>query len=211
MKLIPDKTTVVLAGAFNPAILTPQWVAVNGLGHPAGQEFQVEMLAPIAGGGQQRFTFEGLSYTAGFKQVMLHLQDVEGEPNTRAIRALANILAQLPHTPVLGLGFNFAFSLDEPTAQFLGLLTVHDGAASTFPGNAGVVARRWGNLVQWEDCLVNIESEVAGAQAGVSFNFHYAVSSAAQAEAILRRPNVFGVHRERAVAAATAITAQALE
>lgn len=212
MKAIAEKTTVVLAGAFNPAILSPRWVAVHGLGHPPEHEFQVEMLAPVlGGGGQNRFTFDGISYSVGFRSLTLHLDATQVPQCERAVRAVADILRQLPHTPVTGLGFNFAFLVEQPSPQLLAFMTTHDALTQTFPGAAEVVVRRWGNSIQWSEALVNVDCELAGGQLVVQFNLHYSTASAGQAEAILRGEHAFETHRSRAVEAARALTGQDLE
>lgn len=211
MKAVGNRTTVVLAGAFNPAILRPQWVAVHGLGHPEGQEFQVEMHAPLGGAGSSRYMFDGLSYSVGFKSIMLHLEESDLAQQDRALEALANVLHQLPHSPVSGLGFNFAFLVEAPTQQLSELLTARGIMADSFPGATEVVARRWGNTIAWEDALVNVDCELAGDHVMIAFNFHYSVSSAASAEQILRAANAFATHQERAVAAASALSGQQLE
>jgi hypothetical protein len=211
VKAIGDKTTVVLAGAFNPAILLPQWVAIHGLGHPAGQDFQVEMLAPVGGTGQARFAFDGLAYSAGFKNFMVYVDGTQIAQSERAIVAVANILSQLPHTPVAGIGFNFGFLVEEPGAALLALMTTHDGLTDSFDGDPEVVTRRWGNTVKWEQAIVSVDCELAGGQAIVAFNFHYSTESASAAEQILRAGGVFEKHQQRAIAAAQALTGQQLE
>jgi hypothetical protein len=211
VKAIGDKTTVVLAGAFNPAILLPPWVAVHGLGHPAGQDFQVEMLAPVGGTGQARFAFDGIAYSAGFKNFILHLDGAQVAQSERAVVAVANILRQLPHTPVTGIGFNFCFLVEEPSASLLALMTTHDGLTDSFDGDSEVVTLRWGNTVKWEQAIVSADCELAGGQAIVTFNFHYSTDSANVAEQILRSAGVFAKHQQRAIAAAQALTDQQLE
>ena len=43
MQIDDTKTSLVIAGSWNPAILTPQWIANKVLGLPTGQEFNVEV------------------------------------------------------------------------------------------------------------------------------------------------------------------------
>jgi hypothetical protein len=211
VKAIGDRTTVVLAGAFNPAILMPQWIAIHGLGHPAGQDFQVEMLAPVGGTGQARFAFDGIAYSAGFKNFMLHVDGAQVAQSERAVLAVANVLSQLPHTPVTGIGFNFGFLVEEPAAALIALMTTHDGLTDSFDGDSEVVVRRWGNTIKWEQAIVSIDCELAGGQAIVAFNFHYSTDSASAAEQILRSSGVFDKHQQRAIAAAQTLTGQQLE
>lgn len=197
---------MVIAGAFNPAILTPQWVAVQGLGRPENEAFPVEMLAPVGGPGFARISFGGFSYTATFNAVTLHLNETDIPQCEIAVKAAANILAQLPHTPVTGVGFNFAFLTEQPSKELLRLVTAYGRLTDSFPDSPEVVARRWGNTIKWDDALVSVDCELVGSQATISFNFHHSVSSANEAEKILRHNDAFQKHLLRANAAANALT-----
>ena len=96
-----------------------------------------------------RFAFDGLTYSAGYKILMLHIDGTQIAQSERAVCAVANILKQLPHTPVTGIGINFAFLVEQPTQDLLGLMTTHDGMTDSFVGEPEVVTRRWGNTVRW--------------------------------------------------------------
>lgn len=211
MKVITDRTTVVLVGAFNPAILQPNWIAVHGLGYAPEQEFQVEILSPVGGVGPNRFSFDGLSYSAGYRNVTLHLEGSTPEQCARAATATAKVLELLPHTPVNGLGFNFGFSVDEPSNDLLALLSQHDALLDSFGAEAEVATRRWGNTLKWQDALVSVDCEMAGHQLVIQLNFHYGTASASEARAILQRDNVVEAHRTQAIASARALTGENLE
>jgi hypothetical protein len=211
VKAIGEKTTIVLAGAFNPAILTPPWVATHGLGYASDREFAIEMLAPVGGTGVPRFNFDGLSYSAAYNVVTAYVPLVEPARCSQAVDVFAKILEQLPHTPVAGLGFNFAFQVDGPSAEFRALATPCVPMEESFGEGSTVAARKWGNIVKWEDALVSVECDLAGDQATVSFNFHHSTASAQAAVAVLRTDGVYEKHMARAVAAASALTGQQLE
>ncbi len=212
MKVIADRSTVILAGSFNPSILSPTWVAVHGLGTPAGQEFAVEMLAAVGGGGASpRFRFNGVDYQPGFANLTLNVDPSNIETGVVAARTAAKILGQLPHTPVNGVGFNFAFVTDEPQEELLRLLSVHDVLSDSFPGDSEVVVRRWGNSLTWEQAIVNVDCELAGGQATITLNFHYSTASAGAAQQILSAEGCYAKHWERALAAAQALSGEQLE
>lgn len=211
MKFIEDRTTLVLAGNFNPAILTPQWIAKHCMGYQEQQEFQVEMLAPVGGGIPARYLFDDFSYAAAFSNVTLHLNSADVALAERSTEIAACILEKLPHTPIAGVGFNFGFSVAEPTDTLLQLLTTCDPMTDAFPGNPEVVKRQWGNTIQWDDALVNINCGLAGGEVTISFNFHHSTSSAPEATAILRSENAYKKHRDAAIAAAKALTHEDLE
>ena len=189
----------------------PPWVGVHGLGLPAGQEFAVDMLATVGGGGLPRFRFGGLDYTAGYANFSFNVDPSDAESGAKAARTAGNILTQLPHTPVNGVGFNFAFFVEEPHAELIAQLTTHDALTDSFPGQAEVVTRRWGNSLTWEDSIVSVDCELAGGHATLAFNFHYSTASAGDAQRILLADAVFAKHWDRAVAAAQALSDEQLE
>lgn len=211
MKVIADRTTVVLAGSFNPSILKPEWVGVHGLGIPAGQEFAVDMLAAVGSGMPPRFRFGGIDYSAGFANFSLLIDPSNAAGGELAAKTAGNILGQLPHTPVSGVGFNFAFTSEEPHAVLTELLVAHDALTNSFPGDAEVVTRRWGNSLTWGESLVNIDCELAGGHATILLNFHYSTASAGTAQQILMTEGVFAKHWEQALAAARALSGEDLE
>lgn len=211
VKAIADKTTVVLVGSFNPAILVPQWVAVHGLGYPPGQEFQIEVLTSIGNVGPTRYSFNGLSYSADYRRVTLFVGASQAFEPERAVSAAASILEKLPHTPLKGVGFNFGFAVDDPSDALLSLLSVHAGMADKLENGAEVVTRRWGNTVKWGEALVSIDCEFAGGQASVAFNFHYSTESAIRAAEILKAKDCFQIHQTKAIEAARVLTGQELE
>lgn len=214
VRSVNESTTLVLAGAFNPVILTPQWVARHGLELPANEPVPpVQVLAPVQvqPGVLPRFTLPGLiSYVAALKGLTIFLAGEGGDPS-RAVRAAAAILSKLPHTPVTGVGFNFEFVVDNPPENVFRLLTACDAMTATFPGDTEIVVRRWSNTVSWENALVTAECVLAGQQATIALNFHHSTQSAAEAEGILRMNDIFARHRERAIQAAAAISGQPLE
>lgn len=212
MKLNADSLTIVLAGSFNPAILSPQWIATKILGIPEGQEFRVEMLTPVAGiGGMPRFSFENLSYSPNFQLVTFHVGSQEPDGRQKSSATASRILSELPHTPVSGIGFNFGFIVDEPQPRLLGLLTSSAEVAEAFPGGCEVVGRAWTNVFNWQDALVNLQCELRGTAVSISMNFHHDVKSAAAAAEVLGKDDAYSRHFDAALAVAKAMSQQDLE
>lgn len=205
MNIIEDKTTLVLAGAFNPAILQPQWVARHVLGYAQGQDFQVNLTAPISGIGLPRFEFGGLSYSPALGGLTFFLDSTDEAKSNRAVAAAADILQELPHTPVSGVGFNFAFEVDEPGAELTSLLSSSSLLIESFPGAINVVSRRWGNKLRWDDALVTVDCETSGANVIINFNFHHSIDGARGAELLLRTEDLFGNSLVRAREAAASL------
>ena len=60
MQLVPSETSLVVAGAWNPAILSPTWVLRHGLDRPAGQAEPIQVYVPAGNRVDLRFS-EGCS------------------------------------------------------------------------------------------------------------------------------------------------------
>jgi len=211
--LQPDKLTVVLAGSFNPAILTPQWISRHGLQEPVGQNFVVEMatqFGPI--GGIQRFTFGGISYSPNFNNITFFVGAADAVGRQRTCSAAARMLETLPHTPIQGVGFNFVFLIAEPSQELLQLLRANETLAAALTDGAEVVARGWSNVLRWREAVVTYQTQIdAQQQAMVEVNFHYGVTTAAAAAAVLGDLTAYETHFAAAVAGATALSGQPLE
>jgi hypothetical protein len=196
MQIDADKTTLVLAGAFNPAILTPQWIGKHALDPPVGENFPVQMLAPIISGGafqMPRFSFGDLSYSPTYQSVTFYVED-EARAQ-RVCDVAARILGLLPHTPILGLGINFGFTDSQPSVELLNLLQTRTAIAQALSAEAEVVGRKWTHIVTWGKAVVTMQCSIDNTNVVTTdLNFHYAAQSAADAAAVLQKPNVFADH-----------------
>ena len=213
MILLQEKSTIVLAGAFNPAILTPNWVAKNALGYEKDRAFQVQVLAPVGGaiGVAHRFSFDGISYSPTLQNVMFYLDGKNIDECDRAAKVAARILDELPHTPILGVGFNFGFVVKDPSPALLDLLQGSAELAGAFPGGAQVVSRGWSNALTWLDSLVTIQCHFDGSIVNIDANFHHGVIAATDASLVLKKADSYKAHLNAALAAASALSQQDLE
>lgn len=212
MNLVPEKLTIVVAGAFNPAILVPPWVGRYGLGYPPQQTFQVEMLAPVAGiGGMPRYSFDGISYSPNFQSVTFYLAGLDTPGCQRVVDAVARMLRELPHTPVSGIGFNFAFNVAEPDEALLQLLSSHAGMIEAFPGGGEVVSRSWSNVVAWQGALVTVQCQRDNAGVLIDANFHHNTTSAVGAAEVVSVADCYQRYFNAAVGLAQSLSGQQME
>ncbi len=192
MDLIQDKLTIVLAGNFNPAILTPQWVARNALGYEGDRQFQVEMLASVVGiGGMPRYSFDGLSYAPNFQSLTFFLAGLDEAARQRVVHVASTVLGTLPHTPVSGVGFNFGFFVRNPSDQLLEMLQTSLPMMEALGDEAAVVSRLWSNTVRWRESLVTVQCQQDGGQVQIDVNIHHDVSSAEEAGRFLARQDCY--------------------
>lgn len=182
------------------------------LGFAPDQEFQVEMIAPIAGTvAVPRYTFEGISYLANFQNVTFSLGAVTDAQREQLPGVVARILALLPHTPMKGVGFNFGFSTKGNNESVADLLQRSPALLDAFPEGAEIVDAMWANRVKWNDALVTYRCSSQGDELILQSNFHYGVTTAPEAQQILARANAYRVHYDIAVGAAKNLTKEDLE
>lgn len=195
MKLLSDQTTLVLAGAWNPAILQPNWIARHILQLPAGNAFQVSMLLPVQGqAGPPRFSFEGLSITAAQDVVMFHLVPEDPGMVAKSFEVAKCILEMLPHTPVAALGVNFAYAVDPNEGQLRTTVEWAESVSDLLVDDpeALVANRQWQVGINALGHMVNVTYR-ADAQGGtININHHYEVEgSASKAAEHLAVTNLF--------------------
>jgi hypothetical protein len=199
MEPVEEKTNIMIAGSFNPAILSPQWIGKYILDPPITGDFPVMVLAPInAPVPATRFKAPGLDYSPSFQGVTFFLEDADSAARQRVCDMAARILKLLPHTPVTGVGFNFGFRDANPAVEQLRLLSISPSFTEALGDGAEVVGRNWLNLASWGNALVTLQTGIRGSEFSVDLNFHYPVKDASGAEAVLGAAAVFEKHRAAA-------------
>lgn len=195
MKLLGDQTTLILAGAWNPAILSPNWIGRHILGLPSGSVFQVGMLLPVQGqAGAPRLTFEGLSMTAAPDALAFHITPEDAGTVAKTFDVAKRILETLPHTPIAAMGVNFAYQVDHLQGQLSNTVDWADSVSDLLVDDpeAKVIDRQWQVGIAAMGHMVNVGYR-ADAQGGtISVNHHYEVEgSAAKAAAYLAAVGLF--------------------
>ncbi len=106
MPLTLELAQTVAIGAFNPYIITPDWLVRFGI-YPKMVECSVR-LVPLGGGAAFDFDFESTQV-----QWQVDNQRLSVASSDRSVdcgETVSNVLALLPHTPVQALGHNFHFT-----------------------------------------------------------------------------------------------------
>lgn len=106
--IVMGTNTLVVLGAWNIAIFTPEWVKNNIL--LENQEARV--LVPMNIGCSLRFETEYYSFFIEGERLSFTINKEEESSYIFAIQTLRNIIQKLPHTPVRALGTNFVFKKD---------------------------------------------------------------------------------------------------
>ncbi len=195
MKIFQENSTMVLAGSWNPAILTPQWIAQTVFGLKAGESFPVEIDMIVANGAMQKMRFLGLSCVASSQFLIFFFDSQNTESCSVAVKSARKILEVLSHTPVTGVGFNMQFLLSETKPEFLNRFQSID-LDDEVPG-ADVVSKGWSMKLNTVENLISITSTYEGGSGRIEMNFHHSATTADEARAYLADDNkcleIFGV------------------
>lgn len=188
MRLQVPETTLVIAGAWNPAILNPTWVIQHGLERdPAKEQVQVALpMGPAAAFQDLRYTIADFHYTARVDALIFQAlgDDVANFEQTQRIGA--RILGQLLHTPITGIGHNFTFMSNNPNPEWLeGFSQSQQDLVDVCPEGWEAAQQTLSSSFAVGPAIVNIQRFFDGHSVGVKFNFHHNVASAAEGVRIL--------------------------
>jgi hypothetical protein len=178
MKPKLDTWTIVIVGAWNVHVFSPEWVGKQLLD---GKPMTIEV--PVGPSGVKvRYSAEGLNLVPSGDRLIVGVQKADEHLIERAETAARNVLRLLPHTPVTAFGVNFGFHHAEPSDQLLGLFKLNDlDALSAF----GCTIKR-SNVVRSLEiagAVVNgTHSLDSDGHAETDLNFHHDVPSADFAE-----------------------------
>lgn len=195
MNINDGETSLVIAGAWNPAILTPPWVLQHGLGKALDGTNRIQALMP-AGQGVifefPRYVLEDFTFTARADALVIVPNATEPGRMTTAEDAAARMLQELSHTPLGGIGHNFEFCELNPQAEQLQVFTdSRQDIADVIPDNwdptSAVIVSSFSNPAN--SVVVNISRQFNGGTMLVKVNFHHPVANVEQAIQILRGEN----------------------
>jgi hypothetical protein len=193
MKAQLDNWSVVIQGAWNMAILTPDWLTKNaGIEGPVQLEFPVgNPLLPV------RLLFQGVRMVVLPDRLILAPSADEMPILQRMEMTARTILTTLKHTPVAAIGVNFAFEEAEPPEKVKALFRLSDSsrlADSDFIIEATELRRRLCPAGARSYVLNMNLAQANGTRVSALLNFHCDLNSSAEAAAYLDgRVNEFRV------------------
>ncbi len=186
MGLKLSEVSTVVAGSFNPQIISPPWLVKEQV---IAEPKQVEMqLAKVGRSIAFRFKIGDLAWQVDYMQLAVSTEDIDSD--TAAI--VAKVVEKLPHTPLTAIGNNFHYRCNH--SQWQGRLPKLDDLGfdelKTY-GNVQSVGWR-ASVVRPHGLTVNTEvslepTESLSPMVTVNVNCHRQVSSAEELIAAARR------------------------
>jgi hypothetical protein len=188
MNIVPQETSLVIAGAWNPAILTPHWVMAHGMEtHDANAQMVQALFAAGLNGVLEmpRFSMAGFQYSARTDALLMLPSATTEESFTLIENVSRRILENLSHTPMGGLGHNFEFRNDAPKNEWLDAFANSQlDLVDACPG-MDVTRTTLATSFARGTSFVNVQRYAEGNTLVVKFNFHHPVHSASSALEVL--------------------------
>ncbi len=169
MAIEPLNWNVVVAGYWNPAILTPSGIALRLFGLEKGTPILVEL--PLEALAPTRVRHEGLTVTAEMGRLAVNADRATYGLLDRARQVAAKAIEDLPVTPLSAAGYNVRFRMSDPPDD---LLTAMECGIDNSLSDAGfsIDARSLRRSLKLSPGIVNLSIEQEKEEVMVEFNFH---------------------------------------
>lgn len=174
MKPKLENWTIVLAGAWNVRVFSPEWVGRRLLdGRPMSIEVPIGP-APL----HFRYTADGLNLLPSSDRLIIGVHKADLVSLQKAEATAKKALELLPHTPISALGINLGFDDQEPNEHLRALFRMPDlDPLSGF----GCKVKRTAieRSLEVEGTILNVTHLLdAEGRAEVLFNFHHDATTA---------------------------------
>lgn len=173
--------SVVIAGKWNPAILTPSWLVANLFDdNPQMQvEFSLNFDIP------SRFKVKNIIIAPAIDRVILLSADNSDESLALLETVAIKLCNTLSHTPLVAVGINFGFIEKVNKAALLPLMNFSDTNAITEDGWA-ISNQSIKRSLSKDGFLINLTISLDDySDFHFDFNFHYKTANAAAVSACL--------------------------
>lgn len=117
--LYQNINTIVIVGAWNIAIFTPDWIKKNVLREEDYPEFKIEY--PLNVLQSLRYVTSDFAFCIAENKLLFSLLTDTTKAEKELISVINAICQKLPHTPVSALGINFWFETDKEIEVLNGL------------------------------------------------------------------------------------------
>ncbi|TXG81684.1 MAG: hypothetical protein E6R14_07455 [Thermomicrobiales bacterium] len=184
--MILESSSLVLAGAWNTAILSPDWIARQVLNQEQGQPVSVLVAFPLGFGMPPSFRLEGVVYQIFPDRVTLAPPTWADESLNQVEQLAIGIAGKLPYTPLVGVGQNFDLVLEDPDVQLAAKFAVDDAIATELDETPSVIATKIVKSFRFDGCILNLTQALsAEGHMQLKFNFHYDIKLAGEIGTVL--------------------------
>jgi hypothetical protein len=172
-KILPEQCNFIAIGAWNPAIIQPQWLKKQ-FGEKIPDQCNVEIVA-MGAVSAFRLSFEKFIIDPNNGRLVLIPKDGSEATFSYLAELALGIQEKLPHTPILAAGSNFVFKLDDGET-FLINKQNKDADVTNFyhdiNDKAKIVSKSTRHTLGLETCSINITYEYSTEKI-IRINFDY--------------------------------------
>lgn len=180
MRYKSDECNIVIIGAWNTRIFSPQWVGLNLFPEENSLEVVLESGVPFL-----RHRSKEVLLVPRHDRIIIGVTSVSDESINRMEETACKILSLLNHTPLMATGVNFAFAEDEPPVELLALLGNNDPLSSNELA-IEITKREMSRQLKTEMGVVNLKLSLQNNEVDLTLNFHYSTESSEEAQQHLR-------------------------
>ena len=171
MTISNEYDALVIIGAWNSAIFTPEWVSMNLF---PDQPLQIEY--PVSGfGASLRFGVDGISMSIIGQRLAFRVNNPTEEKFSLMYQTAVKIAQILPHTPLVSVGINHVFQC---TVQEIDDKRIFDFRDQDTMNENGYELVSWLNrrTLHFDHHDLNLTWRLTGSDVSVEFNNDYKVS-----------------------------------
>jgi hypothetical protein len=181
MSTLQQAPSIVMLGAWNPSILQPDWLATHIFDKAADENLPIEMQFSPIPGLSPRFTIRDITLVPSAERLAVFSKNCSAAQLDAAESVAIRLLSSLSHTPISAVGENFAFSIESPSDELLSFFDADNALSSILDFEYSVVQTELKTTIKLSRGVLNFSRIQSEGDVAVHFNFHYSVSSAANA------------------------------
>lgn len=178
MKPIPGGWNIVFVGAWNPAIINPNWL---GKWVFKRERVQWDVLVPVMGGQRvMRFAEDDVQVVLEDQRLQVAPLNLTRKAMDAAQQTATAILGLLDHTPIgaCGINYGWAFSERPESLAWVSSLADNDGLAALLSVGETLVHRRLEGIQEFGRPHLNLKLwDRADGSFQIDLNYHYDVDS----------------------------------
>jgi hypothetical protein len=182
----PYEWNIIVAGDWNRAILTPNWIARSLFALPPSTP--VDVLVALDGSGPFQVRYGPLTVIPLPGQLLVQLAEPSAEQLEIGLAAMIRAIQQLPRTPLRACGINLRFRTSERPSRLLDQTRTPSEKALSDAGFK-ILSRRRGEVLAHQSGTLNVVIDVpTDGDLLLTFNFDRQSEDANELLAWLKMP-----------------------
>ncbi|MGI2336831.1 MAG: hypothetical protein ACRKGH_09385 [Dehalogenimonas sp.] len=181
IKILKDRTNIVLLGAWNRNIFSPKWLLSNIFVNIRELELEIG----VQPGLPNRLIGEEIVLIPQNTKLIIAPQTYNDTVLLRLQSIAKKILETLQHTPVSAVGLNFVFQITEPSLEIINKFPSDLFGEVFTDSDLTIKTREYKWQALFEDRIINLSINLDDSGIIVEVNFHKNVSSASEASSAI--------------------------